>query len=80
VVKGLSDGATKALNQEWKLKPGDVFDEAYPLEFSQKQMGQILRSTFEERRAQGKPAPHMKSDIKLNRETLTVDVTYELTN
>ncbi len=80
VVKGLSDGATKALNQEWKLKPGDVFDEAYPLEFSQKQIGQILRSTFEERRAQGKPAPHMKSDLKLNREMLTVDVTYELTN
>jgi len=80
LTKGLSESATKALIQEWKLKPGDVFDQGYPIEFSQKQMGQILHSAFEERRAQGKPAPHIKSDLKMNRETLTVDVTYELTN
>jgi outer membrane protein assembly factor BamA len=79
-TKGLSEGTTKLLTQEWKLKPGDVFDQGYLVEFSQKQMGQILHSTFEERRAQGKPAPHIKSDFKMNRETLTVDVTYELTN
>lgn len=79
-TKGLSESATKALIQEWKLKPGDVFDQGYPMEFSQKQMGQILHSAFEERRAQGKPAPNIKSDLKMNRETLTVDVTYELTN
>jgi outer membrane protein assembly factor BamA len=80
LTKGLSESATKTLIQEWKLKPGDVFDQGYPIEFSQKQMGQILHSAFEERRAQGKPAPHIKSDLKMNRETLTVDVTYELTN
>ena len=80
LTKGLSESATKTLIQEWKLKPGDVFDQGYPIEFSQKQMGPILQSAFEERRAQGKPAPHIKSDLKMNRETLTVDVTYELTN
>ena len=80
MIKGLSESATKAFVQEWKLKPGDVFDQGYPLEFSQKQMGQVLRNTFLERRSQGKPAPNMKTDVKMNRETLTVDVTYELTN
>jgi outer membrane protein assembly factor BamA len=80
LTKGLSESATKALIQEWKLKPGDVFDQGYPIEFSQKQMGQILHSAFEERRAQGKPEPHIKSDLKMNREPFTVDVTYELTN
>ena len=79
-TKGLSEVTTKLLTQEWKLKPGDVFDQGYLVEFLQKQMGQILHSTFEERRAQGKPAPDIKSDFKMNRETLTVDVTYELTN
>jgi outer membrane protein assembly factor BamA len=80
IIKGLSESATKSFIQEWKLKPGDVFDQDYPLEFSQKHMGQILRSTFLERRSQGKPVPHMKSDVQMNRETLTVDVTYELAN
>ena len=80
MIKGLSESATKSFIQEWKLKPGDVFDQGYPLEFSQKQMGQILRSTSLERRSQGKPVPNMKSDLKMNRESLTVDVTYELAN
>jgi outer membrane protein insertion porin family len=80
MIKGLSESATKSFIQEWKLKPGDVFDQSYPLEFFQKHMGQVLRSTFLERRSQDKPAPNMKTDVKMNRETLTVDVTYELTN
>ena len=80
IVKGLSENVTKAFSQEWKLKRGDVYDEGYPKEFSQKQMGQILRTIFEERRFQGKPPPLVKTDAKLNKDTLTVDVTYELTN
>lgn len=80
MIKGLSESATKSFIQEWKLKPGDVFDQGYPFDFSQKHMAQILRSTSLERRSQGKPAPNVKSDVKMNRETLTVDVTYELTN
>jgi len=80
IVTGFSESVAKSLNQEWKLKPGDVFDQGYPLEFSQKQLIQILRGTFEERRAQSKPAPNIKTGTNIDRETLIVDVTLALTN
>jgi hypothetical protein len=39
-----------------------------------------MQRLSEERRALGKPAPRLGAKIDPNRETLTVDVTLELTN
>jgi outer membrane protein assembly factor BamA len=79
-TKGFSDNVTKALVEQWKLKPGDVFDDGYSYEFSRKQMGEILRGLFQERMAQGKPVPNIKWSKDINRADSTVDVAVELTN
>lgn len=78
-VKGLSESVAKSFADAWKLKAGDVFDQDYIFEF-RKQMTQLLSSTLLDRRAQGKPAPNMKIDVKRNSGTRTCDVTMELTN
>jgi outer membrane protein insertion porin family len=80
ITSGFSDAETKQLQTRWELKPGDIFDQEYSLEFSKRQMGEILRDNFLQRRAQGKPAPNLKWGRKIDRNALTVDVTLELTN
>lgn len=80
IARGFSDAETNQLNARWALKSGDVFDQGYSAEFSQKQMGEILRGNFLERRSQGKPAPNVKWESKIDRQALTVDVVVELTN
>jgi hypothetical protein len=80
ITRGFSENTTKMLNERWELRTGAVFDQGYSFEFSEKQMGEILRSTVLERRAQGKPAPNIKWGSNINREGMTVDVTLELTN
>jgi hypothetical protein len=68
------------LMSRWELKGGDVFDDEYGMEFSKKHMGTILRGAFEERRAEGRPAPEVKWNTHVNREAGTVDVSVELVN
>jgi outer membrane protein insertion porin family len=80
ITKGFPEAMDKALHDRWSLKTGDIFDQGYGMEFSQKQMNEITRQLFLERRAQNKPAPNLKFDNKLDRTNLTVDVTLELTN
>ena len=80
IAKGFSDNVTRALVEQWKLKPGDVFDDGYSYEFSRKQMGDILRGLFQERQAQGKLVPNIKWSKDINRVNSTVDVGVELTN
>ena len=80
ITKGFSETNDKALHEQWGLKPGDVFDQSYSMEFSQKQMNELMRTIFLERRAQGKPAPNLKWDNHINRPKLIVDVTLELAN
>ncbi|PWT90295.1 MAG: hypothetical protein C5B55_09985 [Blastocatellia bacterium] len=80
ILKGFAADTAKALNDQWQLKPGDIFNENYLREFTKKSMGDILRPLYFERRAQNKPAPNVKSSAPPNRQTLTVDVTFELTN
>jgi outer membrane protein insertion porin family len=80
IPKGFSDKVTKDLVEQWKLKPGDVFDDGYAYDFSRKQIGDILRGLFQERQAQGKPIPNIKWSRDINRATATVDVAVELTN
>lgn len=80
ITRGFSESETKQINTRWKLKTGEIFDQTYAKEFSQKSMQEIMRDNFLRRRDQGKPAPNLKSGSKVDRQALTVDITFELTN
>ena len=79
-TKGFPDSIDKAIHERWTLKPGDIFDDGYSMEFSQKQMNELMRSLFMERRSQSKPAPNVKWNRHVNRASQVVDLTLELTN
>ena len=80
ITKGFSESETKQISEKWGLKPGDIFDEGYLDEFSKKGLVDALRANFMQRRAQNKPPPSLKWDMKTDRKALTVEVTLELTN
>lgn len=80
ITKGFKESESKALQERWGLKPGEVYNSSYAEQFLQKQLGEILKSTFMERRAQNKPSPKIKSDPKLDLTALTVDFVIELSN
>jgi outer membrane protein assembly factor BamA len=80
ITKGFTEAQDKVLHEHWALKPGDIFDQEYSMEFSQKQINALLRIMYLERRGQGKPAPNLKWDRNINRADLTVDITLELSN
>jgi outer membrane protein assembly factor BamA len=79
-TKGFSEGDAKLLVSKWELKPGDVFDEGYGMEFSKKHMGTVLRAVFLQRNAQGRGVPEVKWSRQVNKEAGTVDVFVELMN
>jgi hypothetical protein len=80
ILKGLPVDASKSIEEKWKLKTGDVFDEGYFREFAKTALGEILKPIYFERRAQSKAPPNIKTGTSPNRATLTVDVSIELTN
>jgi len=80
ITKGFPEPVDKKIHERWGLKPGDIFDDGYSVEFAKNQMTELLRSLYLERRAQNKPAPNLKWDRNINRATLTVDLVLELTN
>lgn len=80
LFKGLAERDAKALRDAWKLRRGEVFDQGYLGDFFKKDLGGAIQRLFEERRAVGKPPPQIGTNINPNKETLTVDVTLELTN
>jgi len=62
-----------------EMKRGDVYDAGYADEFFEKAFREVMRKVVEERQEQGRPAPKKFSSIAHpNRDTLTVDVTFEL--
>ncbi|HEU0253716.1 MAG TPA: POTRA domain-containing protein, partial [Pyrinomonadaceae bacterium] len=79
-VSGFSESEIKEIQSRWELKPGDVYDDGYSEEFTKERLGEVLRNTFMQRQAQGKPAPTLKWGSKVDRKALTVDVTLELSN
>jgi outer membrane protein insertion porin family len=79
-TRGFSETETARINEKWGLKAGDVYDEGYTDEFLKKHLGEILRDNFQQRAAQGRPAPSIKTESKPDRKTLTVDVTITMTN
>lgn len=80
VTKGFTEAESKQIQEKWGLKTGAVFDMEYGDEFSKKHLGEIIRARLIERQQQGKTPPTIKTDVKLNREALTVDLVMELTN
>jgi len=80
LFKGLAERDAKALRDVWRMKRGDVFDQGYLDDYFKQEAGRALIRLYEERRNAGKPPPQLRSDLKVNRESLTVDVMLELTN
>jgi outer membrane protein assembly factor BamA len=80
ILKGLPVDASKSVEDKWKLKSGDIFDEGYFRDFVKTSLSEILKPIYFERRAQSKAPPNVKTATTPNRTNLTVDVTIEITN
>jgi len=79
IIKGFSDNLGNYLRGKWELKAGEVYDQGYAENFFKKEFREVMRKVLEERQEQGKPAPKkVNIETRPNRETLTVDVTFEL--
>ncbi len=80
LFKGLAERDAKALRDVWRMKRGDIFDEGYLDDYFKQEAGRALIRLYQERRNAGKPPPQLRTDLKANKESLTVDVMLELTN
>ena len=79
IITGFSENLGNYLRGKWEMKRGDVYDAGYADEFFEKDFKDIMRKVVEERQEQGRPAPKKVSSIgRPSRDTLTVDVTFEL--
>jgi outer membrane protein assembly factor BamA len=79
IIKGFSDNLGNYLRGKWEMKGGDVYDQGYAEEFFAKDFQEIMRKVFAERQEQGRPTPKKVNTFEHpNRDTLTVDVTFEL--
>lgn len=78
-IKGFSDNLANYLRGKWELRRDDVYDQKYVEDFFKHEFEEIKRKVAEERRAEGRPAPRKVNTLaRPNRETLTVDITFEL--
>ncbi|MBA3805688.1 MAG: hypothetical protein H0X14_08270, partial [Acidobacteria bacterium] len=64
---GLSESTINRLKSRWKLQPGDVYDDSYLKEFMKKEM--VLDAS-----EIGSPPKRISTEIKPDRQNLTVDV------
>lgn len=79
IIKGFSDNLGNYLRGKWELRRDDVYDRGYVEEFFNKDFREIMRKVFEERQQQGRPNPKkITTEEHPHRDTLTVDVTFEL--
>jgi outer membrane protein assembly factor BamA len=71
IITGLSEGDAKSLKERWKLRPGDIYNDAYLDEFMKNTMrGFMMRM--------GPGAGRINTEIKPDRQNLTVDVILNL--
>jgi outer membrane protein assembly factor BamA len=69
---GFSESTTNRLKSKWKLQPGDVYDASYLLsDFMKKAMVLDAREV-------GSPPKPISTELKLDRQKLTVDVNINL--
>ena len=79
IIKGFSDNLGNYLRGKWEMIRNDVYDQGYAEEFFKTELLEIMRKVAEERQSQGRPAPKRINTLaRPNRETLTVDITFEL--
>ncbi len=69
-LKGFSESAEKQLRKRWNLKAGVPFDEEYVGEFTRKVTSDVLGS--------GSVGTELRTAVRPNRETLMVDVFFEV--
>ncbi len=70
-VTGFSESTINRLKSKWKLQPGDVYDASYLNEFMRKEMVLDAREI-------GSPPKNINTEIKPDRQKLSVDVTITL--
>ncbi|HKO98512.1 MAG TPA: POTRA domain-containing protein [Pyrinomonadaceae bacterium] len=75
---GLVDREAKALRDAWRLRRGEVFDQSYFEDFFRTDGQSAMQRIIEERKLTGQKPPRMGYKSKMNKDTLTVDVTLEL--
>lgn len=81
IIKGFSDPLGNYLRGKWEMRKDDVYDQGYVDEFFKNDFKEIMKKVVEERQAQKLPAPKKYNTLtRPNRETLTVDITFELTD
>ncbi|MDQ2855343.1 MAG: hypothetical protein M3R68_03360 [Acidobacteriota bacterium] len=79
IIKGFSDNLANYLRGKWEMRRGDIYDRGYVEEFFKKDFKEIMRKVFGERQEQGRPNPKkITTEEHPNRDTLTVDVTFEI--
>lgn len=78
--KGLSAADTAALSKKWALKSGEVYDQTYIARFVRADASEIISRLVRERLSQGKPVPNFSTRETPNRQTLIVNLTFELKN
>jgi len=78
--KGFAEADSAALKDSWKLKTGDVFDSSYLDRFFREDARAVISRLFQERRATSKKPPSVDPQTRVNRKSLTVDITIELKN
>jgi outer membrane protein assembly factor BamA len=78
--KGFAEADSAALKDSWKLKTGDVFDSSYLDRFFREDARAVISRLFQERRATSKKPPSFDPQTRVNRKSLTVDITIELKN
>src|SRR5205807_1145287 len=78
--KGVSPADAAALQERWKLKSGDIYDESYSDRFFREDGRMLLSRIFQERRSMQKQGPPLEVRARPNRKALTVDVTIEIKN
>ena len=78
--RNLAERDARALRDVWRMKRGDIFDQGYIDEYFKHGAGRALMRLSQDRQSSGKEPPKLGTNIKANRESLTVDVTLELAN
>lgn len=77
--KGFSPDDTAALSKLWGLKSGEVYDRSYATRFF-RAAREITTRIANERQAQGKPLPNIVNQERPNRQTLIVNLVFEMEN
>jgi outer membrane protein assembly factor BamA len=78
--KGLSADQADALSKKWNLKSGEVYDQSYGGQFLRTDASEILFRIAKERQLRGKPFPNLGTQENADRQTLIVNLVFELKN